>query len=133
VDFQGARLGPAQYDLAALLNDPYVDLLPELRRRLLDRYLELRLPLGGLDPQRFRMGWPYVALSRGMQTLGAFAFLTRVRGRAHFAAYVAPALANLCALAAWPEMEPFPALAGLLAALPVQLDLQAPRPPGAAG
>lgn len=129
VDFQGARLGPAQYDLAALLNDPYVDLPRPLRQRLLERYLELRQPLGGLDPERFRRGWPYVAISRGMQTLGAFAFLTRVRGRAHFAAYVAPALANLRALADLPQLASLPSLAGLLAALPVQLDPQALRPP----
>ncbi len=132
VDFQGGRLGPAQYDLAALLNDPYVDLPRPLRQRLLERYLELRAPLGGLEPAQFLMGWPYVAISRAMQTLGAFAFLTRARGRAHFAAYVPPALGTLRALAALPELESFPALAGLLAALPERLDPQALRPPEAA-
>lgn len=33
VDFQGARLGPAQYDLASLLHDPYVQLPWSLRQR----------------------------------------------------------------------------------------------------
>lgn len=129
VDFQGGRLGPAQYDLAALVNDPYVDLPQALRQRLIERYLELRLPLGGLNPDLFLMGWPYVACSRAMQTLGAFAFLTRARGRAHFAAYVAPALNTLRGLAAWPEMSSFPALAELLAALPEKLAPEALRPP----
>lgn len=128
VDFQGGRLGPAQYDLAALVNDPYVDLPQGLRQRLVARYLELRAPLGGLNPDLFMMGWPYVALSRAMQTLGAFAFLTRQRGRAHFAAYVAPALATLRHLAALPEMESFPAMGALAAALPETLAPEALRP-----
>ena len=34
IDFQGARLGPPQYDLAALLLDPYADLPAELRARI---------------------------------------------------------------------------------------------------
>ncbi|CAO0821295.1 N-acetylmuramate 1-kinase [Desulfarculales bacterium] len=128
VDFQGGCLGPAQYDLAALINDPYVNLPEALRQRLLERYLELRAPLGGLKPAQFLMGWLYVAISRTMQTLGAFAFLTRVRGRAHFAAYVHPTLCTLRALAALPELESFPTLAGLLAALPQCLDIQALQP-----
>lgn len=128
VDFQGGRLGPAQYDMAALVNDPYVDLPQGLRQRLVKRYLELRAPLGGLNPDLFMMGWPYVAMSRAMQTLGAFAFLTRVRARPHFAAYVAPALITLRHLAALAEMESFPAVQGLVAALPHTLAPEALRP-----
>jgi len=95
VDFQGARLGPAQYDLASLLHDPYVDLPLELRQRLKSRYMELRAAEGEFDPDGFEAGWPFVSASRVMQALGAYAFLTRRRGRAHFAAYIAPALASL--------------------------------------
>jgi len=98
VDFQGARLGPAQYDLASLLHDPYVDLAAELRGRLKTRYLELRAAEGPFDPDGFQEGWPYVSASRVMQALGAYAFLTRRRGRAHFAAYIAPALISLSRL-----------------------------------
>ncbi len=39
IDFQGARLGPAQYDLAALLYDPYASLPRALRLRLLGYYI----------------------------------------------------------------------------------------------
>jgi aminoglycoside/choline kinase family phosphotransferase len=66
VDFQGARLGPAQYDLASLLFDPYVGLGENPRRRLLAMYLDLlgkkRGPLG-LDRVEFLAGWPFVAAS----------------------------------------------------------------------
>lgn len=134
VDFQGGRLGPAQYDLASLINDPYVDLPWDLRERLLARYLALREPLGGLDPEQFLAGWPYVALSRSMQCLGAYAFLCRQRGRGHFAPYVAPALATLGRLIALPELASFPSLARMLEMVPDPLPPQAlaPQPEAAA-
>lgn len=128
VDFQGGRLGPAQYDLASLINDPYVDLPWPLRERLLARYLALREPLGGLDPEQFLAGWPYVALSRAMQSLGAYAFLCRQRGRGHFAAYAAPALATLRRLAALAELASFPSLGLLLEMAPDPLPPQALAP-----
>lgn len=120
VDFQGARLGPAQYDLAALVHDPYVDLPWELRRRLVERYLELRDAEGPFDRQAFRQGWPFVAASRLMQALGAYAFLTMERRRAHFAAFAAPALAALKRLAATPPLDDLSALGELLAQLPAR-------------
>ncbi|MCA1989329.1 MAG: phosphotransferase [Desulfarculus sp.] len=128
VDFQGGRLGPAQYDLASLVHDPYVDLPWELRQRLVERYLAIRASLGGLDPERFMAGWPYVALSRLMQALGAYAFLCREKGKTHFAPYVAPALATLRRLAAAPELASFPALGRLLELLPLNPPTAALRP-----
>lgn len=95
VDFQGARMGPGQYDLASLLHDPYVQLPWSLRERLLAEYLELLAAQGPLDQGEFRAGWAAVSASRLMQALGAFAFLTRKRNRPHFAASVAPALHSL--------------------------------------
>jgi aminoglycoside/choline kinase family phosphotransferase len=127
VDFQGARLGPAQYDLASLLHDPYVALAEALRERLLAEYLDLlaaaRAAEGqghGLDRAAFLAGWPFVAASRLMQALGAYAFLTRRRGRPHFAAYAVPALAALRGLIARDDFAGFTALRALLAMLPAE-------------
>ncbi len=118
VDFQGGRLGPAQYDVASLLWDPYVDLDWSLRRRLLDRYQELRDREGPWDRGQFRAGWPPVALCRLMQALGAYAFLTRRRGKEHFAPYAAPALAGLRRLLSRPPLAEYRALVRLLERLP---------------
>ena len=118
VDFQGGRLGPAQYDLASLLLDPYVDLPETLRERLLERYLELRAREGPFEREQFLAGWPAVALCRLMQALGAYAFLTRRRGRRHFAPYAAPALACLRRLASRPPLRDYRALGRLLERLP---------------
>ncbi len=40
LDYQGGRKGALQYDIALLLYDGKADLPPELRRELLDDYLE---------------------------------------------------------------------------------------------
>jgi hypothetical protein len=118
VDFQGARLGPAQYDLASLLHDPYVDLPWVLRDRLRERYLQLRCTLGPFDREAFAEGWPWVSLSRLMQALGAYGFLTRRRGRGHFLPYFAPALRSLRRLLELPACRELSALRGLVRSLP---------------
>lgn len=98
LDFQGARLGPLQYDLASLLLDPYVELERELQEELLSYYLgriQERIPL---DPHEFQEEYLLVALHRNMQILGAFAFLSQARGREYFRAYIPPAVKSLRAL-----------------------------------
>ncbi len=128
VDFQGARLGPAQYDLASLLHDPYVDLAVELRDELKTRYMELRADIAPFDPDEFQKGWPFVSASRVMQALGAYAFLTRRRGRAHFAEYIAPALTTLHRLCRGQAMGNLKCLGQLMDSLPQELGPDALRP-----
>lgn len=118
VDFQGARLGPAQYDLASLLHDPYADLPWSLRGRLLNRYIELRSVEGFLDEEMFRRGLPFVSLSRVMQALGAYGFLCLELKKTFFAGFARPALATLRGLLAGDEFNGFAALRGLAAELP---------------
>ena len=118
VDFQGARLGPAQYDLASLLHDPYVDLDWDLRLSLKQSYLELRRAEGTFDLKRFEEGWAFVSASRVMQALGAYAYLSRVKGKAKFALYASPALNTLRRLFSQPPLSGFDALRSLLDLLP---------------
>lgn len=67
IDFQGMRAGRAEYDLASLLYDPYMDLSEALRARLLRRWEELTG-----EPLRADIFYG-CALQRIMQALGAFA------------------------------------------------------------
>ena len=91
VDFQGARFGPLAYDLASLLNDPYAELPEALKEDLLERYLTECKRFIKLDEEQFRQGYNYLALQRNLQVLGAYAFLSRKKGKTSFAAYIVPA------------------------------------------
>jgi len=95
LDFQGGRLGPLGYDLAALLIDPYADLSPAWQEKLLHRYLELLGEHLSLDPRDFQEQYEHLALCRNLQILGAFGFLTRAKGKSQFAGYIPRAAAGL--------------------------------------
>lgn len=120
IDFQAARLGPPGYDLASLLIDPYVGLNRAERRELKIHYLEEAAPRGMVDPARFDDDFQVLALHRNFQMLGAFAFLSRVKGRRGFAAHIPAALTGLAQRLTRPRFDDFPrtrALAVRLAAV----------------
>ena len=83
-DFQGARRGPRQYDLASLLGDPYVELPAGVagaagRRRISKRprpWIRPSTPGGSSGD------WPVVAAHRLMQALGAYGHLIHGGGQA---------------------------------------------------
>jgi aminoglycoside/choline kinase family phosphotransferase len=95
LDFQGGRLGPLGYDLAALLIDPYVDLAPAAQEELLGFYQDLLGERLAFDRQSFREQYEHLALCRNLQILGAYGFLTRVKGKSQFARYIPQAVAGL--------------------------------------
>ena len=95
IDFQGGRLGPLGYDVAALLIDPYVNLSPAVQAEFLDYYLQLLQNLIDVDQTAFREQYYHLALCRNLQILGAFGYLTRVKGKDYFARYIPAALTGL--------------------------------------
>jgi aminoglycoside/choline kinase family phosphotransferase len=114
IDFQGARLGPPQYDLASLLLDPYVQLPAALEDQLLNDYSRQFSERSGVSSQEFLGKYPHVALCRNLQILAAFAFLSRVRGRTHFARYIPPAWERLRLLLTEPACTDYRVLAELV-------------------
>ena len=95
IDFQGARLGPLPYDLASLLIDPYVELPQSLQEDLLRYYLRRLSDFMPLDATGFSHAYKYCAINRNLQILGAFAFLSRVKGKKDFETYIPPAVSSL--------------------------------------
>lgn len=95
IDFQSARKGPLQYDLASLLIDPYVNLSDEIRETLLHECANDIEQLNGVDAEKFIQCYRYCALTRNMQMLGAFSHLSMNRGKILFEQYIPVALENL--------------------------------------
>jgi N-acetylmuramate 1-kinase len=95
IDFQGGRLGPPQYDLASVLIDPYVTIPDNIQEELIDFYLQelsIRLPS---KTKTFRKYYEIIAFQRNLQILGAYAFLSRVKGKTYFENYIPPAVRSL--------------------------------------
>ena len=95
IDLQGARLGPVQYDLASLLIDPYVMMPAVVRKQLREYYLGQFSRRRPVDAEKFYRGYACCAVTRNLQILGAFGFLTRVRGKTRFADYIPAGAAAL--------------------------------------
>lgn len=91
VDYQGLRLGLAEYDLASLLYDPYVRFKRTERNELLSYYASHR----GLKLTELREVFYLCAAQRLMQALGAYGNLSRNLGKRHFEQHIPAAVANL--------------------------------------
>jgi N-acetylmuramate 1-kinase len=95
IDFQGMRPGLAEYDLASLFYDPYVDLTEAERTELIAYYREQQLKNGNTIDADFDLDLRLCAMQRLMQALGAYAFLGLVKGHKHFLQYIPNALRSL--------------------------------------
>lgn len=95
IDFQGARLGPVQYDLASLLIDPYVAFSSEVKHQLLEFAANEFMQVRPIDRKNFETGYRYCCLTRNLQILGAFAYLGKVKGKSEFEKYIPAALGTL--------------------------------------
>ncbi|MEX0321905.1 MAG: sugar phosphate nucleotidyltransferase [Puniceicoccaceae bacterium] len=95
IDFQAAHHGPCFYDAASMIGDPYLD-LPKQARQELDAYylakVSSRLNMSSEDA---RTALIECGMQRHMQALGAYGFLSSIRGKQDFLQYITPALGLL--------------------------------------
>jgi N-acetylmuramate 1-kinase len=84
IDFQDARMGPAQYDLASLLRDSYVTLPEPLVEDLIVRYYEGMEKAGQESLARFRYIFDLMSLQRNIKALGTFGYQTARLGAARY-------------------------------------------------
>jgi NDP-sugar pyrophosphorylase family protein/aminoglycoside/choline kinase family phosphotransferase len=93
IDFQGARMAPAAYDVASILWDPYERLEDALRDRLLDYYIgEMKRFSGEFRERVFLDSLLPCRLQRHMQALGAYGFLSVAKGKKYFLKHVPEAM-----------------------------------------
>ncbi len=93
IDFQGARMAPAAYDIASILWDPYYRLDDGLRERLVEYYVgEMKRNSADFHEASFRESLIPCRLQRHMQALGAYGFLSVVKGKKYFLKHIPEAL-----------------------------------------
>lgn len=107
IDFQGGRIGPPGYDLASLLNDPYAGLDPKTKKVLYAYYIKGLSNYVDGDCREFEKTYPYLALQRNLQIIGAFSFLYKQRRKVFFKQFILPALLNLQTLLMYTELQQF--------------------------
>lgn len=95
IDFQGGRRGPMQYDVASFLWQASAKYSPELRRQLIDTYLNALEHIQTIDRDEFMQMLNLFVLFRLMQVLGAYGFRGLFERKKHFLDSIGPALDNL--------------------------------------
>ncbi|MBW2653652.1 MAG: phosphotransferase [Deltaproteobacteria bacterium] len=116
IDFQSARLGPLQYDLASLLIDPYVNLKDQTKNDLL-QYVLKKLKLNGVERQNFLNCYQYCCLTRNLQFLGAFSFLSQIKKKKGFEQYIPDAVKSLKKIMTDLNTDKLPKLSNLVQAI----------------
>ncbi len=92
IDYQGMRIGPPAYDIASILWDPYYRIEDRIRDRILKHYLVSIKNTTSIDEKEFMNALVLCRLQRHMQALGAYGFLSSVKGKKYFLKHVPEAL-----------------------------------------
>ena len=94
LDFQDARMGPCQYDLASLLRDSYLQLPEDLVWKMVDRFMKHKQEREGtpLDPEEFIRVFDFMAIQRNLKAVGTFAAQSVTQKNDRYLEYIAPTL-----------------------------------------
>ena len=97
IDFQDARYGPLNYDLASLLYDPYTGLTKEIQDSLSsDFYLEVKKnPLFKLSFEEFKINLVQNAVQRLFKACGSFSAFYNQREDTRYLKYIAPTMKQI--------------------------------------
>jgi aminoglycoside/choline kinase family phosphotransferase len=113
IDHQDARMGPASYDLASLIYDPYTALDCELVEELVERFVEMKSQSSARleDEGDFRQGLEMMTAQRMLKAIGTYASQA-AQNNFTYVAYIEPARQR--ALAALRKLGRFDATRELL-------------------
>jgi len=93
IDYQDARQGPASYDVASLLSDPYTTLSSEAVTQLVEWFIEKKaassLPLP--DVNEFRTELELMTIQRMLKAIGTYASQAAANNPA-YVGYIEPAI-----------------------------------------
>lgn len=97
IDFQDARMGPAQYDLASLLKDSYYQLEEKQIQRLLSYYMDSFEDASNkkINREWFIKIFDLMAVQRNFKAIGSFASFSNRRGNPTYLKYIGNTFENI--------------------------------------
>ena len=114
IDYQGLRWGLPEYDLASMIYDPYSEFTAAETDDLIAFYFSLKEEAGDSESKAdFEKRLTQCAMQRLMQALGAYGFLSEVKGKTEFLAHIPTAKKRLLELSR--KEGGLPGLAAVLA------------------
>jgi aminoglycoside/choline kinase family phosphotransferase len=94
IDHQDARMGPASYDLASLLSDPYTSLDRKTISELVEYFIELKsassLPLE--DIEEYSKELALMTVQRMLKAIGTYSYQASVMNNPLYVDYIRPAI-----------------------------------------
>jgi hypothetical protein len=90
VDFQDARKGLCQYDLASLLRDSYILLDDTFMEEMLEYYIRRKEEVEGvrIDREKFRMIFDYTSIQRNLKAVSTFAYINHAKGNSWYLQFI---------------------------------------------
>lgn len=90
VDFQDARMGLCQYDLASLLRDSYLVLEDKVREGLIDYYIreKERIEKIRIDRDEFLRLFDYMSIQRNLKAIGTFSYQKVCKNNDRYLPYI---------------------------------------------
>ena len=94
LDFQDARMGPSQYDLASLLRDSYLPLPDALVWELVDVFIQKKQERENhtIDREEFVRVFDLMSIQRNLKAIGTFAYQKKIKNNDRYMRYIAPTL-----------------------------------------
>jgi len=96
LDFQDARLGPPQYDLASLVYDPYIRLSESTRKRLIEEYKQkVYLRSFASFHKNFERMMELCAIQRLLKAIGTYSYMYLERHNSFYLQFIVNAIRDL--------------------------------------
>ncbi len=94
LDFQDARMGPSQYDLASLLRDSYLPLPDALVWELVDVFIQKKQERENhtIGREEFIRVFDLMSIQRNLKAIGTFAYQKKIKNNDRYMRYIAPTL-----------------------------------------
>ena len=84
-----------------------------IQTQLIDYSIEVLSAESEVEPEKFLFCYHYCKLTRNLQILGAFSYLSKVKGKKHFERYIPAAVRSLRSNLAADGQREFPSLSAI--------------------